>query len=216
MKKATIVLDLDGTLLDTSYRHYQVFLDVTHQRQFKCDIARKDFWQWKRAGASTETILERYSENKDLTYKINRDWTSKIECNQYLDLDRLQPGAKALLGKIADLGELAWLLTARSRKDSLVWQLKRLELFAHFQEIICVDPFEAKNEKCAHLLSFASCVFIGDSESDFFAAKEAGIDFLAIENGQRSGEFLKQRCHDIAIAKNLRDPKVERFLTNRD
>ena len=49
MKYKAIVCDLDGTLLDTSERHYRVYMDILTSKGLHGFI-KNDIWQKKRSG----------------------------------------------------------------------------------------------------------------------------------------------------------------------
>jgi phosphoglycolate phosphatase-like HAD superfamily hydrolase len=60
----------------------------------------------------------------------------------------------------------------------------------HVGKVFIVPQRSAAQSKALLLLETKPDVFIGDSESDYEAARVAGVRFVAVATGQRSRKYL--------------------------
>ena len=82
------------------------------------------------------------------------------------------------------------LITARNRSEFVRPELSQLGLEKFFDGIIVVPPRTAAEAKATCLRQQATNAFFGDTESDWIAARTAGVPFYALTTGQRSASFL--------------------------
>ncbi|WP_377702766.1 HAD family hydrolase [Pseudoduganella sp. UC29_71] len=199
-----LALDLDGTLLDCEARQVALTRALLAQRgQPALDAAA--FWRRKRAGASTRTALAAQYGDAPWLPELAQAWLAAVEQPQWLAGDQLLPGVAGVLEGLIAGGVALRLLTARGNHDGLHATLARLALAPYFEQVGVVDPLSASTQKAAILADWRPAAFIGDTESDLAAARQAGIPFAAVSWGQRDAAWLAAHgaasCHaDLAAA----------------
>lgn len=187
--KPQLAFDLDGTLLDC--RHRQVALTQwLLERHGAAPLANDVFWEMKRNGASTEQAIAVLYDDSLLAREVALEWRERVEQPEWLILDRPLPGVHEVLGRLQKNGVRMGLLTARGNRAGLDESLSRCGLISYFPDVEMVDPAHACLRKTSVLESWVPSVFIGDTESDYSAAHNAGIPFIALTWGQRSEEWL--------------------------
>jgi len=186
-----VIVDLDGTLLDTRARHHAAYADTVHALGGEpLPLAR--VWRAKRRGVAWDRLLE---PNVDPDRFLDL-WRGRIEADDMLALDRLQPGAMAALQLLARRGRRAVLVTARRRRDALARQLQGLSLAAAFDAVIATGggPKHAPITDPERV-----CRWIGDTEEDIAAARALGVPVTAVTNGIRCASRLAAaRPDDLA------------------
>jgi phosphoglycolate phosphatase-like HAD superfamily hydrolase len=199
-----LAFDLDGTLVTCRERH----IAVCRHALDKAGIAGVDldrFWLLKRNGRSTAKALLELGIPEDLARQVSSEWIRQVEGPEWLTLDELQPRTLEALAYVRERGREVAVVTARASSDALKGQLDKLKLLPLIQELRIVHPSRAVEEKAGALIEISPVGYIGDSEVDHEAAKEAGIRFMAVSNGQRDSEFLAERgispiCGDVLEA----------------
>lgn len=191
--KESIVLDLDGTLLDSKLRHSIVLMDVCRDYDIilNANFEFKDYINYKKNGKNTlQYLMEIHQLDNEAAQKIAKSWIDKIEDEQYLLLDTLFFDTPFILSKLSTSFDLV-LLTARKNKENLITQLKQKIIFDFFNEIHCVSPLSAKEEKrkvIARLENPVHC-FIGDTEVDWYSAQKNNLIFIPLNRGFRDKSF---------------------------
>ena len=192
MKK--VILDLDGTLLDSTARHEKVLQDILAERSKSLDIS--DYFEYKRNGRSTRQYLtEVHKLPDDEADEIANEWIIRIESEEYLATDIWYPDAVPFLKWLKESGFTTVILTARQNEAYINEYISSSEAGHFIDEVIVVDPAHARTEKGEYLRINAEdilCV-IGDTESDRAAAEEADLDFHALNRGFRSRAFWEAR-----------------------
>lgn len=202
--KAKIVIDLDGTLLNSQDRHLVLLEDLLKIENIKLDTS--DYLSHKRNGMSTYNwLLTKGIENAN-ALKISRDWKRLIESKEYLKYDKLYDGCANFLLSLSRNFSLI-LVTARSNEINVKQQLEYLGINGFFESVHVVSPYDGVNCKTQIMSNLQPKYIIGDTETDLVAACSVGAVFLAFSHGFRSEEFLKQKgCSRIyGNFKNLLD-----------
>lgn len=204
-KMPVIALDLDGTLIDCRERQSLLAASLCRAAGFELNLER--FWSTKREGATTALALCSQGADTRFAERISRLWTSQIEGNAWLQMDRVLSDAMSALQDALKFGHKLHLVTARSQKHALHAQLRWLALQSLFDHVEVVSPQAAALNKAKYLMSSRPMAYIGDSESDAEAALAAKVRFLAVSCGQRSSGFLKNRVslHAEDIKSNLQE-----------
>lgn len=199
----TIILDLDGPILDGRLRHYQCYSDILLENGFT-PISEDEYWEMKR------NCLDRHRQlaasGADGIYdKFIKTWLERIEGKDYLSLDRLQPGVMQKLQEWKYRGIRLFLVTMRNNKSNLDWQLGLFGLLSLFEPILAVstqgadigkaDAVKAsiKEEDCDSVL------WIGDTEADINAARLLGIKVCAVCCGLRAPDYLTTLKPDFIV-----------------
>jgi phosphoglycolate phosphatase len=193
----TVILDLDGTIIDTSERQYHVYLDsvtaIGSVSTGRCP-EKSTFWAKKRSGKSTVEILPK-SFPSSLVEEFREEWRSRIEQREYLRYDEFHQGAQDALYQLKRQDIRLLLATNRTMTENAYWQLDELGISDLFEATYVIPhDRETKSERLKREeTNFpGGSVFIGDSESDIEAARRLGITSIAVESGVRSRRKLQQ------------------------
>lgn len=190
-----IAFDLDGTLLDSRRRHKVVMSDVLKKYGYVIDTS--NLVTFKSNGKNNIEWLLSLGIEIEQAKKINSEWISLIEDIDYLNLDVLYPNIIEVLSRLCVDNEL-YIITARTNKINAINQIKGLGIAKFFTDIIVVDSCrQAFLLKSNELTKNKIDYFIGDTESDYQAAKIANCKFSAVSYGFRSEAFLKTFLKDV-------------------
>ncbi len=190
----TVLLDMDGTLLDLYFdNHFWL-------HHLPLVYARKNGLSDEHAKAELVSRFGR--EQGKLNWYCVDFWSAELDLDigsikhEIAELIRPRPGAMEFLQAIIDSGRRAWLVTNAHHK-SLSLKLTRSPLSQYCERIICSHDFREPKESAAFWPALqarenfdaASALFIDDSESVLQAAHDFGIGQLltiAQPDSQRS------------------------------
>lgn len=198
----TIFLDLDGTLLDTSGRHYKLYRDILDKRRLsnsKSKLSPEKFWKMKRTGIKTRDILPDYLSDKNIA-SFEDEWLQKIEKRSYLQYDKLFPGIKDTLSYLNREFDLV-LVTLRNNTENLYWELSNLKLDSYFKFIVN-GKGPKKNLIKNYLINNhegEKYLIVGDTEEDIKTGLELKMITISVTSGIRSKECLEQFNPDFCI-----------------
>lgn len=210
--KQTIFFDLDGTLIDTSERHYRVYKDILDFYRISNSLSKEDFWNQKRRGRRTVELLPENS-SKEFQQKFIDEWLKRIEDRNYLKYDSILRESLDILSKLKDKDDLV-LTTLRNNKENLLWELNNFRLTSYFKEILVDSPIKLKNkislikdyiEKCSKNDNF---IIVGDTEVDISSGKDLRMLTIAVTYGIRSKEFLKKLKPDFYLNNLYEIPEI--------
>jgi phosphoglycolate phosphatase len=199
----TIFFDLDDTLINTSQRHYQVYCDITKILDLEYPIDKDEFWKLKRDGISTVKILNEKDEG--IIEKFSKLWIDKIEEKNYLFYDTLLPGTLCLLSNLKE--ERLILLTMRSNRGNLIWEIKKLGLNDYFKSILSCSPLQFIDKTVPIINYFnnensitnENSAIVGDSEIDIITGKKLNMTTISVSYGIRSEDILLQLKPDYCL-----------------
>ena len=200
------ILDLDGTLIDSSERHYRL-MEMLLKEYVPDVLERKTFlpaafMQYKADGNSGKKyLLECMGIEEKKADCIMAAWQQQIEEEQWQRLDRLYPDTKKFLERIRQEGADIYYLTARRKKTELFEELERLEIAEYPKEVKVVQPFHAFEEKKNFVRALMASVdavkeqffVIGDTENEYQLAKELLLPYGILNRGFRSKRFWDQK-----------------------
>ena len=190
----TIILDLDGPLLDGRVRHYRCYSDILLENGFT-PMPIDEYWEMKRQRIDRHKQLA-VSGADGIYNDFLKAWMERIEEKKYLELDRLQPGAVQKLKEWKSSGVKLVLVTMRNNKSNLYWQLELFELLQLLHQVVVVGTTGEKSNKAdavkPHIkqLSSESVLWIGDTEVDIKAALLLGVKACAVGCGLRTPDYL--------------------------
>jgi len=190
--KKNIVLDLDGTLLDSRRRHAIVLSDCINKingTKFTYNDF-DDFVSYKSEGNTGLAYLQKKEiPNAKVIFAL---WIKKIEDRKYLKTDILYSNVSECLD-ILKIQYNLFLITARANKKNAIWQLSQLNIDTFFTEIFVVSNIgDLGYNKYMAIKSFPISYVIGDMETDYDFAKRTGGVFFPLNCGFRSTIFWKQ------------------------
>lgn len=192
----TIILDLDGPVLDGFEKHYHCYRDILADYGLT-PLQKAVYIENKRERMPTIDQLKLSNAENCYDFFLS-DWQARIEQKKYLELDSIQPGALDIISRWHGAGVNVVLTTMRHNEENLHWQLDHLGLLQFFTRIIVVNglKYTGINAKSAAVSSLVSAdwlshaLWIGDTEMDIDSAKLLGLPVCAITSGLRSQEFL--------------------------
>jgi HAD superfamily hydrolase (TIGR01509 family) len=193
-----VVLDVDGTLMDTNYLHTEAWARAFEKVGHRVPRVRLH----REVGKGAELLIREFVDDDETVEKI-QDLHSEF----YEELQRHGhplPGAKELISSLKERGYEVWFVT--SAKDE--------ELEHHMQELEAEDKIDGvvnssavENPKPApdifeEALRRAGAtedetVAVGDALWDVEAAREAGIRTVAVLSG---GAFHKEELEEAGAA----------------
>lgn len=184
----TVILDLDGPLLDGRARHYACYREILEEHGMT-PLLPAPYWDLKRGGAGSRAQLAA-SGAESIHQAFVKSWLDRIELPRLLALDRLQPGVLEKLESWRRRGLRLVLATHRRNRASLLEQLNHLGLTAFQRIVVCEGPKAEKvRDDCPELVS-NRCVWIGDTEDDIEAGRVLGCTVWAVTCGLRTERFL--------------------------
>lgn len=197
----TIILDLDGPLLNGMYRHYHCYCDILTEKGF-IPIELKMYWDMKINRVDRRKLLS-LSNAEGMYEEFLATWIARIEAKEYLALDRLQYHVVDILKNWKIMGIRLLLATMRNNAANLHWQLDKLGIADFFDAVVVVGSAQAGANKSTEIKPFLSnslpeeVIWVGDTEVDIYAARELGIKICALSCGLRTQEYLASFSPDI-------------------
>jgi len=210
-----VLLDVDGTLLDTRdawVRAFDAGLAAVRRTSIPGSVAA----QW--IGTPIETIyVERCGLSGD-------DLAKAVRVFQQVEAESVREGMRAYPGiREALAGLRAWKLAAvtNKRHDTTVEALRVTELLPFFVLVLGGDsvprkkPFPDPILQAAKALDVtpSECVVVGDTENDVRAAKEAGARSIGVTWGYGTRATLEAVSVDYLIEAPEALPPLLRALT---
>lgn len=208
----TYFIDLDGTLIDSRRRVFELFTRLTG------DVLTFDqYWEIKREGKSNHDILQQQSR-AELFPDFKEKWFNMIECPELLIIDSVIPNTLEALARIQEQGNEIVLVTSRQSVDLTKWQLSELKLASFFSDFIITEHKRAKSEALKDWLNRSAHAakggyLIGDTEEDFHAGINNNLCTVGVLTGFRSATFLKKlpftricsSLHDFSKSRTVSD-----------
>ena len=189
----TLVVDLDGTLLDVSARHHHVYSTVCTSLG-GVPLARAGYWHLKRRRTSWTDILAQSDLSDDRVAEFEAKFIELIEEPESLGFDVLFPDTIPVLTRLAATFRVT-LVSLRSSATALRAQLAVFALTPFFDAIEAAaagsDPAFQKARLIRRTVPDDDpAVVIGDSEADVAAANALGYLSIAVCSGIRDREVL--------------------------
>jgi phosphoglycolate phosphatase len=194
-----IFTDLDGVLIDTTDRSYNVYAAYLLE-QGRQPLPKTEFVAAKRMKIPNSEILEK-TESADLLEDFTNAWREHIETPETIVFDILFPGAKETLLKLSSRFPIT-LITLRKNQKILLKELSDLGIKDLFTAILIGKEEEKRHEgKVALLapLTHPHDVMIGDSETDIRTGKALHLTTIAVSSGWRTNELLRAESPDYLV-----------------
>lgn len=182
-----IFVDFDGTLIDSKLRLYELFKELVKENFFSYD----EYWQLKKKGISHNQILyEKFNYTNNEIELFQYNWHKRIELKKWLKYDKPFEESLEWLQRVRGKANLI-LVTARQRKDNLIWQLNSFGWQKLFKKILVTEAKKTKEAIITENVSITSRDWlIGDTGKDIQTAHQLKILSAAVLTGFLNKETL--------------------------
>lgn len=183
--------DLDGTLVDSRHRLYELFCYLTDTKW----LSFEQYWDYKNKGYNQQKMLcDVVHYSKESPEEFSKKWLANIEDISWLRKDTLQPGVEKLLNYFKEKQYLMFIVTNRQSYENTVEQLKWFGILHYFKAIYNTAQKCKKSEIVYKNISVKpEDIFIGDSDEDMLAANELGITSIIIKDGQGYNMIMNEK-----------------------
>jgi HAD superfamily hydrolase (TIGR01509 family) len=189
-----VVLDVDGTLMDTNYLHTEAWARAFEKVGHRVPRVRLH----REIGKGAELLIHEFVEDEETVEKI-QDLHSEVyeELQEY---GHPLPGAKELISSLKERGYEVWFVTS-AKDEELEHHMQELEAEGNIDGVVnssAVDNPKPAPDIFEETLRRAGAtpeetVAVGDALWDVEAAKAAGIRTVAVlSGGAFDEEDLKQ------------------------
>jgi phosphoglycolate phosphatase-like HAD superfamily hydrolase len=221
MKRKTIFLDLDGTILDVSERTYRVYKNILKKYNKKF-LPKDKYLKLKRKKTSIENILKK-TKAEDITMKFKKEWDKEIEKPDYLDLDKVSYLNRKTLLSLKNNWNLI-LVSLRKHPKRLFNQLRKKKIDKIFNKVLVSSK---KSQKPKWKIKFelikkdkrfdkTSSIIIGDTETDILVGRKLRIKIVSVLSGMRNKTLLERYKPDFLIKDFSRVKNVINKLNNKN
>ena len=192
-----IIFDLDGTLINSKFRLYKLFRELTPD----CQITFDDYWILKQKKITNEMILEKKFgyRKKDISNFVNT-WMKLIENPKYLCLDTAFTGIKKKLSKLSYQAKL-FICTNRQYRKPTIEQLRHLEILQYFNKILVTEQKFSKDFLIKKFIPGydQNDWLVGDTGADIEVGKILNVRTCAVTSGFHSMNTLLNYNPDLIL-----------------
>ncbi len=192
-----IVLDLDGTLVDSKLRLYRLFQYLTPNSS----LSYEQYWAFKQKKISNETLLSTLlGYGKDEIAGFLAQWMALIESPSYLSLDSNFAGIEMALAGLQQVANL-YVCTDRQLRQPALDQLASLNLLKYFKQVLVTEQKYTKESLIAANIAGLSPKdwIVGDTGRDIQVGKLLNMKTCAVLSGFLSQEALIQYRPDVIL-----------------
>lgn len=193
---ANIFFDLDGTIVNSQYRLYNLFIELCPE----CKMSYNDYWKIKRGKITQKDLLKKYFnysvEQCEIFHKI---WMKRIEEEERLREDFLVTGIYKVLENLSEKYSL-YVVTNRQSEERTHKELEALNIKHLFLDVMVTEQKKTKSQLIKERVDYSKQDFIiGDTGEDIKTAHDLGINSVAVTWGIMDEEILKQYKPDIIM-----------------
>jgi HAD superfamily hydrolase (TIGR01509 family) len=189
-----VVLDVDGTLMDTNYLHTEAWARAFEEVGHRIPRARLH----KQIGKGSSLLIREFVEDEETEERID-----ELHSEIYAELQEYGhplPGAKELISSLRERGYEVWFVTS-AKDEELEHHMQELEAEGRISGVVnssavenpkpAPDIFELALNRAG--ASPDETVAVGDAVWDVEAADAAGIRTVAVLTG---GAFSRQELEE--------------------
>lgn len=188
-----IIFDLDDTLIKTKKRHYNVVKSFFNSKCIEGFVDFETYQNLRLSGLSNFEIITSFVDINQLDFK--KFWLSNIEESSFLDLDKNLINLKLLKDIKLKFKFNFHVVSLRSNKFNALNQVRGMNFYSEFKEFIFLSHSDL-NPKIQILKELNKNkeveFFIGDSYTDYEAAKQNHIKFIHVQTGW-------EKRHDVYV-----------------
>src|ERR671917_1692661 len=179
-----VVLDVDGTLMDTNYLHTEAWARAFERAGHRVPRVRLH----KQVGKGSGLLIQEFVDDEETVEKIQGFHTEVYgELQEY---GHPLPGAKELISSLEDRGYEVWFVTS-AKDEELEHHMQELDAEGRIHGVVnssavehakpAPDIFEEALKRAD--ASPDETVAVGDAIWDVESAKGAGIETVAVLSG---------------------------------
>ncbi|MBV8490839.1 MAG: HAD family hydrolase [Candidatus Eremiobacteraeota bacterium] len=189
MHTTTMLIDVDGTLLDSNEAHARTWARVLHEHGYRTPIGEIR----RMIGMGGDRILRHVDPSLDEDTEPGKTISRKrllLFMNEYVTQLKPTPGARALLLRLGEMG-IKRVVATSAKKDELHALLASAGVADQIDVAVTAD--EAAQSKPAkdiveNALARAGAaaneaIYLGDTPYDVEAARGAGVACIAVRSG---------------------------------
>ena len=189
-----VVLDVDGTLMDTNYLHTEAWARAFEEVGHRIPRARLH----KQIGKGSSLLIREFVEDEETEERID-----ELHSEIYAELQEYGhplPGARELISSLRERGYEVWFVTS-AKDEELEHHMQELEAEGSISGVVsssavenpkpAPDIFELALQRAG--ASPDETVAVGDAVWDVEAADAAGIRTVAVLTG---GAFSRQELEE--------------------
>ena len=199
-----IYCDLDGPILDMSYKYWHVHKDVLVELG-KSYLPKDNYWHLKRTRMPVSDILAHIGA-QDIADKYTRMRIARIETLKYLEYDRIWPGVREALVALGRDHHLV-LVTLRRSAQALHGELECFKLTPLFNRVLSSGEqrtprwgIKADLIRSGGYQAGTPGMIVGDTETDILAGKQLGLRTVGVLSGIRAREHLEAAGADVILS----------------
>ena len=191
-----IIIDLDGTLIDSRERLYRLFQYLVPVSSLSFD----EYWNYKRNKIDHQKILlEKFYYTPEDFAVFKKEWMNKIEIDEWLQFDKPFEGVTDYLAEMHHHHQL-FLATARQSEELALRQIQQFKWAKLFTKIFItggkLEKYDLINQS---LIVTQQDWIIGDTGKDIQVGKQLGIKTAAVLSGFLNKEKLLEYEPDLII-----------------
>lgn len=192
-----IVFDLDGTLINSKPRLYNLFQLLVPSSTLSYD----EYWAFKENKITHEKILaNQFGYQEAAIAQFVKQWMDLIETPAFLALDTNFPGIHDTLAGLSEQAQLL-VCTARQHRKPVLEQLERLGLLPFFSHVLVTERRHSKDDLIRHQCPElnGNDWMIGDTGEDVKVGKSLQIKTCAVLSGFLNKQSLMPYAPDLIL-----------------
>ena len=210
-----VVLDVDGTLMDTNYLHVEAWaraFEEVGRRVPRVELHRQ-------VGKGSDLLISEFVDDEETAQNID-----ELHSEFYAELQEHGhplPGAKELIPSLAERGYEVWFVTS-AKDEELEHHMSELEAEGKISGVVnssdvenskpAPDIFELALEKAG--ASPDEIVAVGDAVWDIEAAARAGVRTVAVLTGGAFSKAELEEAGAVAVYNDCAELLDSSFLEN--
>ena len=215
----TVILDLDGTLVDTAPdlmdAHNHVMRKFGYQEKKMSDIK-------SLAGKGAWIMMQRTFRQDIKDEKLKKKMVSEFIDFYSKNIDKGSKPIKGIIDflKWAKINNISTAVCTNKEEKLAIDLLKKLDMYKYFDFVAGSNTFSFNKPDPRHLTNIIEIIggdlkktiMVGDSEVDAMTAENAKVPFVLVEDGYTE-KSIKEIKHDILI-KNFEnfDKIIKKYL----
>jgi HAD superfamily hydrolase (TIGR01509 family) len=179
-----VVLDVDGTLMDTNYLHTEAWARAFERAGHRIPRVKLH----REVGKGAGLLIQEFVDDEETAQKIQSFHSEVYE--ELQEYGHPLPGAKELISSLEDRGYEVWFVTS-AKDEELEHHMQELDAEGRIEGVVnssvvenakpAPDIFEETLRRAG--AAAGETVAVGDAVWDVEAAREAGIRTVAVLSG---------------------------------